>query len=296
MALPKRKGFFYLLNICTMKSEAFLQRLEKRKSLGSNLPKKELVHGFIDEFKDFLFPDCSCCTNYKKPDLSVNYELLYNRLADLIKAVAVDINININQIVDKYFGCIPEVYDKLLLDAQAIDEFDPASYSIEEIIMTYPGFQAIFVYRLANPLYKLGIPVIPRIMSEYAHMQTGIDINPGATIGESFFIDHGTGIVIGETTLIGDNVKIYQGVTLGALNVRKEDAKVKRHPTIEDNVIVYSGTTILGGNTTIGHDSVVGGNVWLTKSIGPYSVVHNLSEIRVRNAKSKSKQEIDFVI
>ncbi len=133
-------------------------------------------------------------------------------------------------------------------------------------------------------------------MSEYAHSQTGIDINPGATIGESFFIDHGTGVVIGETTVIGNNVKIYQGVTLGALNVKKSEARMKRHPTIEDHVIIYSGTTILGGNTVIGHHSVVGGNVWLTKSIEPYSVVHNLSEIKVRNTNEIINEAINFII
>ena len=152
------------------------------------------------------------------------------------------------------------------------------------------------IYRLSHPLYKLKIPIIPRLFSEHAHSITGIDINPGAKIGNSFFIDHGTGIVIGETTVIGNNVKIYQGVTLGALNVRKEDAKTKRHPSIEDNVIIYSGATILGGNTIVGHDSIIGGNVWLTSSIDPYSVVYHKSEVHFRNWAKREKELIDFTI
>ncbi len=151
---------------------------------------------------------------------------------------------------------------------------DPASKSELEIIVSYPGFFAIAVHRLANYLYKLDAPILPRFFSEYAHRQTGIDIHPGATIGKNFYIDHGTGIVIGETTIIGDNVKIYQGVTLGAFYVAKDLADQKRHPTIGDNVTIYAGATILGGTTVIGENSVIGGNVWITKSIQPNSIVY----------------------
>lgn len=279
-----------------MKSKEFLKQLKEGKSnYVKQLPPKSLVFSFVDDLKDFLFLDCSCCTTEMNETI-IQWDSLNLKLKEILVSLKSEFNQDLNLIVEDYFNQVPMIYEDLLLDAEAINKFDPASYSSGEIIMTYPGFQAIMVYRLANALYKLGIPIVPRMMSEYAHMQTGIDINPGASIGKSFFIDHGTGIVIGETTVIGNNVKIYQGVTLGALNVKKEDAKIKRHPTIEDNVIVYSGTTILGGNTIIGHDSVVGGNVWLTKSIEPYSVVHNLSEIRVRNGLSKEKQEINFVI
>lgn len=162
---------------------------------------------------------------------------------------------------------------------------DPASKSELEIIVSYPGFFAIAVHRLANYLYKLDTPILPRFFSEYAHRQTGIDIHPGATIGRNFYIDHGTGIVIGETTIIGDNVKIYQGVTLGAFYVSKDLADQKRHPTIEDNVTIYAGATILGGTTVIGENSVIGGNVWITKSIQPNSIVYQefMPTIKQRN-------------
>ena len=162
---------------------------------------------------------------------------------------------------------LPEIKRKITLDVEAVFKGDPAARSKEEIILSYPGLEAILIYRIANFLYTNGVPIIPRIMSEYIHGKTGIDINPGATIGESFFIDHGTGIVIGETTVIGNNVKIYQGVTLGALSVKKELKNKKRHPTIEDDVTIYAGATILGGETTIGKGSTIGGNTWVTHSI-----------------------------
>ena len=160
-------------------------------------------------------------------------------------------------------------------DVNAALAGDPAAENAAEIIVAYPGLFAITVYRLAHELYVLGVPLVPRIMSEYAHSRTGIDINPGAVIGTSFFIDHGTGIVIGETSVIGNNVKLYQGVTLGALSTRKgrDLRNKKRHPTIEDNVTVYSGASILGGDTVVGKGSVIGGNVFITKSVAPYTRV-----------------------
>ncbi len=162
---------------------------------------------------------------------------------------------------------IPALRQKLLLDAKAAFEGDPAARSMEEVILSYPGFEAITVHRIAHFLHQNGVPLIPRIMSEYIHGKTGIDIHPGATIGSSFCIDHGTGIVIGETTEIGNNVKIYQGVTLGAISVKKDLCDKKRHPTIEDDVTIYAGASILGGGTVIGKGSVIGGNVWLTESV-----------------------------
>ena len=168
---------------------------------------------------------------------------------------------------------IPETRRELMLDVQAMVLGDPAAKSPEDVILSYPGLQAILVYRISHFLHTKGVPIIPRIMSEYIHSRTGIDINPGAEIGESFFIDHGTGIVIGETCIIGNNVKIYQGVTLGALSVKKELQNKKRHPTIEDNVTIYAGATILGGDTTIGKGTTIGGNTWITKSIPCNSLV-----------------------
>jgi serine O-acetyltransferase len=177
-------------------------------------------------------------------------------------------------LVDVFFEELPVLREKLALDVEAAFQGDPAAKSHEEVILSYPGLQAIMVHRLANFFWERDVHLIPRMMSEIIHKQTGIDIHPGAKIGKSFFIDHGTGVVIGETTVIGDGVKIYQGVTLGALSVKKSAADLKRHPTIEDEVTIYSGATILGGDTTIGRRSIIGGNTWITKSVPPDSRVY----------------------
>lgn len=169
---------------------------------------------------------------------------------------------------------LPEIRRLIRLDVTALFEGDPAAKSDEEVIVSYPGLEAIVVYRLAHYIHKCGVPVIPRIMSEYVHGKTGIDIHPGAEIGESFFIDHGTGIVIGETTVIGKNVKIYQGVTLGALSVKKKYQDKKRHPTIEDDVTIYANATILGGETVIGKGAVIGGNTWIIKSVPAGTIIN----------------------
>ncbi len=168
---------------------------------------------------------------------------------------------------------LPALRKTLQLDVQALFQGDPAAKSHEEVIVSYPGLEAIIVHRIAHFLHVNGVPVIPRIMSEHVHGKTGIDIHPGATIGERFFIDHGTGIVIGETAVIGKNVKIYQGVTLGALSVKKDLMDTKRHPTVEDNVTIYANATILGGKTVIGEGSIIGGNTWITHSVAPHSVI-----------------------
>ena len=168
---------------------------------------------------------------------------------------------------------IPEIRRKIQLDVIAAFKGDPAAKSNEEVVISYPGLEAILVYRIAHFLYENGVPIIPRIMSEHVHGKTGIDIHPGATIGESFFIDHGTGVVVGETCIIGNNVKIYQGVTLGALSVKKNLQNKKRHPTIEDDVTIYANATILGGETTIGRGSTIGGNTWVTESVPAESVI-----------------------
>jgi serine O-acetyltransferase len=176
---------------------------------------------------------------------------------------------------------IPELFSSLKKDATTIYEHDPAAHSIEEVYLAYPGFFAIAIYRMAREFYTLGLPLIPRLMTEYAHQLTGIDIHPGAQIGNSFFIDHGTGVVIGETTEIHDNVKIYQGVTLGALKVSKRLQSLKRHPTIEKNVIIYANASILGGDTVIGENSIIGGNTWLTKSVPKDSIVVHRPDIEI---------------
>ncbi len=184
--------------------------------------------------------------------------------------------------VKAFAKALPAVYEALWLDARAICDGDPAATSVDEVISAYPGFLAIAIFRLAHEFSALGVPVFPRLLTEYAHERTAIDIHPGARIGASFFIDHGTGVVIGETTIIGDQVKLYQGVTLGALSVEKALSATKRHPTIEDRVVIYANATILGGDTRVGHDSVIGGNVWLTGSVAPFSTVYHGNRVRVR--------------
>jgi serine O-acetyltransferase len=173
---------------------------------------------------------------------------------------------------------LPRVHETLRTDAEAILAGDPAAHSVDEVILSYPGFFAIAVYRLAHILHALNLPIIPRMMTEIAHSRTGIDIHPGAKIASAFVIDHGTGIVIGETTEIHERVKLYQGVTLGALSVHKDLQHTKRHPTLESDVVIYANATILGGNTVIGKGSTIGGNVWLTKSVPPNSRVYHQSE------------------
>lgn len=201
--------------------------------------------------------------------------------ADLQKEIALLCpNRDAKEIVDEFLAALPEVRRLVETDVQAAYDGDPAATSRMEVVMAYPGLYAVTIHRLAHILYKLKVPIIPRVMSELAHSKTGIDIHPGATIGERFFIDHGTGVVIGETTVIGRNVRLYQGVTLGGLSFDKDASGalvkgLKRHPNIEDNVVIYANATILGGTTTIGHDSEIGGNVWIKESVPPYSRVYN---------------------
>ena len=184
---------------------------------------------------------------------------------------------------DKFYTQFNSIRHKLSLDAQAILENDPAANNLDEVYLAYPGFLATAIYRLSHELLKLNVKVLPRVMSECAHSKTGVDIHPGAIIGESFFIDHATGIVIGETVEIGDRVKIYQGVTLGAWHVSKSLSNTKRHPTIENDVTIYANATILGGETKIGHNSVIGANVWLTKSVPAFSRVYTNPETQIAN-------------
>lgn len=266
---------------------------ERNQNAVKSFPDKALAVSFINGFFEFLFipPHQKRQSEFELTRELESYKshlstLIYDVLGDAAKS---------QEISNVFFGEIPRVYEDLLGDADAIMQFDPAAESKEEVLMAYPGFFATAVYRFSNILWKQGVKILPRFFSEYAHSKTGIDIHPGASIGASFFIDHGTGIVIGETTIIGNHVKIYQGVTLGALSVNKADAKSKRHPTIEDNVVIYSGATILGGETVIGKNSVIGGNVWLTNSVLPQSVVYHKSEISIRD-KNPFPEVLNFVI
>lgn len=199
------------------------------------------------------------------------------------------------EVTMEFFRQYPLLRERLYKDASCYLKADPAAKSLEEVIITYPGFYALCVHRVAHELHRLGVPLIARLFSEFAHSKVGIDIHPAAGIGKNLFMDHGTGIVIGETAEIGNNVKIYQGVTLGALYVEKKLSDVKRHPTVEDNVVIYANATILGGKTVVGHDSVIGGGAWLTRSVVPYSLVSNSIDIKIRMVKDFASP-YDFVI
>ncbi|WP_114820216.1 serine O-acetyltransferase EpsC [Chryseobacterium sp. KLBC 52] len=262
--------------------------------------KQNSIHGFFDKIKTKkwvkdLYETLFLPQNDNTEDqLKRNFEALQETLSVLIHTVTGDKTLTEKQ-VSQFFEALPELYNQLVLDAKSILEFDPAADSLEEVYLAYPGFFATYVYRISHQLWSQDVKILPRVISEYAHSKTGIDIHPGATIGKSFFIDHGTGIVIGETTIIGNNVKIYQGVTLGALNVSKEKAHQKRHPNIDDDVIIYSGATILGGETTIGRESIIGGNVWVTQDVPANSLVYHKSEIKIKD-NSSLPESLTFVI
>ena len=261
-----------------MDSSLFQHIGQFKKQAKGRIPAQSLSHQLLTKTINLLFP--ILC------DDDQSTEARYYDMRHLMKEVLSQLSLTDEQIQDEietFSNSLELLYLRMIEDATAIYNGDPAAESIEEVMVTYPGFYAIVAYRLAHQLYEQNIPIVPRLFTEYAHGKTGIDIHPAATIGHSFCIDHGTGIVIGETTVIGNNVKIYQGVTLGALSVDKAEAGVKRHPTIEDNVTIYAGATILGGKTIIGHDSTIGGNVWLTDSIEPFSIVLNKSNVYVKN-------------
>jgi serine O-acetyltransferase len=277
--------------------EEFIQKLFKlREPPCCILPDKSEVENFAEELLALLFPHFSNKVIYSAEDLEIELELLKRNLYHILKPLEKTMKERARILTGKFFETIPGVHDMLIMDANAITEGDPAAKNVDEVILTYPGFFAIAIYRIAHEFYKVGIPFFPRVLTEYAHRKTGIDINPGAKIGKSFCIDHGTGIVVGETTIIGDNVKVYQGVTLGALSVKKQQAHLKRHPTIEDNCVIYSGATILGGETIVGHDSIIGGNVWLTNGVAPFSVVYHSSHVKVRSLDDFGDDAMNFVI
>jgi len=277
-----------------MAEEIFIQQLFQRNRKAYHaFPDKALAEHFIDDLFNFLFGSYEKKFNSVEK-LSAEYHEIRHTFSAILFELIRDEN-KVKEHTTSFFNALPSIYDALLNDADAVLAFDPAAQSIEEVLVAYPGFYATAIYRLSNQLYRQQIKTLPRLFAEYAHSKTGIDIHPGATIGSSFAIDHGTGIVIGETTVIGDRVKIYQGVTLGALNVDKELASIKRHPTIEDDVIIYSGATILGGGTVIGAGSIIGGNIWLTHSVAANSVVYHKSEIKIKD-KDPFPEPLNFVI
>ena len=263
----------------------------KRNSLAI-IPERSHAEVIIDKLMTLLFGQ-GCSSN----EFMITSCLLTvkKELVPIIKVCCKTDEPTAEAIADTFFNSLIPVYNSLLQDASFIEASDPATNSIDEVIITYPGFYAIAVYRFAHELYKLNIPYLPRLISEYAHSRTGIDIHPGATIESPFAIDHGTGVVIGETCVIGKEVKVYQGVTLGALAVEKTYASKKRHPTIGESVVLYAGCTILGGHTEIGHHSIIGGNVWLTTSVAPYTVVMNTARNKIQNSPMIDSV-IDWVI
>ena len=267
------------------------KRGQFKKHSSRKVPSKNDVFFFIDELVGYLFPILSENQNLDQEKDIMEILGLLEKILQSYDSELPDINFTIN----KFKETLPEIYELLVEDAIAIYEGDPAATSIEEVIISYPGFYAILIYRIAHQLDNLDISAIPRMLTEYSHGKTGIDIHPKAKIGKSFFIDHGTGIVIGESTVIGNSVKIYQGVTLGALSVSKNNAGIKRHPTIEDNVIIYAQAVILGGSTVIGKNSIVGGNTWVTQSIPSNSFVYNKSEVKIRS-KDNSFETLEYII
>jgi serine O-acetyltransferase len=269
---------------------------------GPNLPSRQSVERIVEVLESLIFPGFR---EEESLTLSGMRYTIGERVVAVSHALTVEVEKSLRyscrvmhdcdrhqdcsgeaeEIVQGLLEGIPEIRRRVDRDVQAADKGDPAARSKEEVILSYPGVEAIMVHRIAHELWAREVSMIPRMMSEYIHGKTGIDIHPGALVGDSFFIDHGTGVVIGETAVIGDNVKLYQGVTLGALSVQKELANRKRHPTIEDEVTIYAGATILGGETVVGRGSIVGGNVWLTASVPPNSrIYHNPSQVRQARA------------
>ncbi|MBQ7850755.1 MAG: serine acetyltransferase [Clostridia bacterium] len=266
-------------------------------------PDRDVIIALLNKLKRLLFPGYFRDPNYRvyamqhslcalmedvAYHLGQQISIALREGATVDAARAQELDAQAQELTVQFLERLPEVRALLETDLQAAFDGDPAANSMDEIIIAYPGLQAIMVNRIAHVLFELKVPLIPRIMTEYAHSRTGIDIHPGATIGRYFFIDHGTGIVVGETTVIGDYVKIYQGVTLGALSTRGGQSLrgKRRHPTIEDRVTIYSGASVLGGDTVIGHDAVIGGNAFITSSIAPGTRVSVKSqELEIRPGK-----------
>lgn len=262
-----------------MNKEFYQHIFEKQQGIDP-VPPNGVIASWAEDLIYLLYPEKSEHLPESPAEIGLKFDALQKRLTSILDATKACKGDN-QEKARKFFDNIPEMYRVLNTDIDAIVDGDPAARARFEVIRAYPGFYAISFYRIAHALSELDIPTIPRILTEHAHSKTGIDIHPAAEIGEHFFIDHGTGIVVGETCIIGDHVKLYQGVTLGALSVDKALAFVKRHPTVEDHVIIYSGATILGGDTVIGHHSIIGGNVWLTQSLPPHSTVYHRAENEV---------------
>jgi len=293
---------------------ATYDRLSKINHLGlRSLPSREAVSEIIDGLKEILYPGYFGRRHFTKQNIRYH---IGDRIYQVYRLLTEQIYLSIihecrrtegecnhcdglaTRLAADFMRRLPRVRRLLQGDVQAAYDGDPAARSVDEIIFSYPGLAAITVYRIAHELREMKVPLLPRIMTEIAHSSTGVDIHPGACIGESFFIDHGTGVVIGETTEIGDNVKIYQGVTLGAMSFPKDETGQlirgkKRHPTVEDEVTIYSGATLLGGDTVVGKGSTIGGNVWLTHSVPPHSIIMIEEPALVVEDKKRGKTGAD---
>lgn len=269
---------------------SFINELAKAHRDVSKCPPPEMVITFFDDLLGLLFPEFAFNRFTDEHEIQEQLQHCKTELRTILDHNKECVKSGVSGLEDTFFEQLPGIRQLLLQDIDAIFDGDPAAKSKAEVIRTYPGFYAMAAHRIAHELLNLGVNLIPRIISEHAHRQTGIDIHPGAEIGDHFCIDHGTGVVIGETTKIGSHVKIYQGVTLGGLSVNKEDARMKRHPTIEDDVVIYAGATILGGDTVIGEGSIIGGNVWLTKSVPANSKIYYQAKM------SNSEGETDTII
>lgn len=257
---------------------AFVETLAaERELMQSPRPLRAMAEEFALCTLSLLFP-AFARGEHVSSTVAADAQQLERLLLDAVGALSTDAPAKVARFLDT----LPVVRGALMEDADAILAGDPAARTYEEVVLAYPGFLATAVHRISHELYLLGVPLFPRLVSEWAHRETGIDIHPGAKIGKGFAIDHGTGVVIGETSIIGDRVRVYQGVTLGALAVKKRMANRKRHPTIGNDVVIYANATILGGNTLIGDGSLIGGNVWLTSSVPPRSVVQFSSRVEQR--------------
>lgn len=255
------------------------------KHLGTDTyPPTSVVANIITSILLTLFPQQARERVNNEEELNKRIEKHRLDLIKIFKIIRDKIDLSPEDLAVKYIECLERIHEELSQDVVCILNGDPAAKSEYEVVRTYPGFYAIAFYRMAHQLHLLNVPLLPRMLTEFAHSRTGIDIHPGAIIAPSFFIDHGTGITIGETANIGKNVKLYQGVTLGALSVSKDMANTKRHPTIEENVVIYSGATILGGETVIGKNSIIGGNVWLTHSVPAFSKVYHKEQVDLRTS------------
>jgi serine O-acetyltransferase len=277
-------------------TDAFLERLARdRRAYALPPTLAALAERLVSRILTLLFPHFTPEVRGATTDLAREREELRALLLEALDIPGPHAGRR-QAVVDGLLAELPAIRDALELDARALYDGDPAAESVDEVILAYPGFFAVAVYRVAHELYGARVPLVPRLLAEIAHRATGIDINPGARIGPSFAIDHGTGIVIGETAVLGARVKLYQGVTLGALSVAKRMAQTKRHPTIGDDVVIYANATILGGDTVIGRGSRIGGNVWLTSSVPPHSIVTPTARVERRDAPGADDDLLDFNI